>query len=54
MEETISLQELFRILRKRLSLIALITIIAITLSGIVSFAFLTPIYQASTQILVNQ
>lgn len=54
MEETISLQELFRTLRKRLSLIALITVIAITLSGIVSFAFLTPIYQASTQILVSQ
>lgn len=54
MEETISLQELFKTLRKRLSLIALITAIAITISGVVSFAILTPIYQASTQILVNQ
>lgn len=54
MEETISLQELFKTVRKRLSLIALITAIMITISGVVSFVFLTPIYQASTQLLVNQ
>lgn len=54
MEETISLQDLFKTIRKRLSLIAIITIIAMTISGIVSFLFMTPIYQASTQILVNQ
>ena len=54
MEETISLQELFKTVRKRLSLIALITAIAITISGVISFVVLTPIYQASTQILVNQ
>ncbi len=54
MEETISLQELFKTLKKRLGLIALITIIAITISGVVSFLVLTPIYQSSTQILVNQ
>src|SRR5699024_9736015 len=52
--ETISLQDLFKTIRKRLSLIAIITVIAITISGIVSFLFMTPIYQASTQILVNQ
>lgn len=54
MEETISLQDLFKTVRKRLSLIALITVVAITLSGVVSFLFLTPVYNASTQILVNQ
>lgn len=54
MEETISLQELFKTLRKRMGLIALITAIAITISGVISFTILTPIYQASTQILVNQ
>ena len=54
MEETISLQELFQTLKKRLGLIALITIVAITISGVVSFLLLTPIYQTSTQILVNQ
>jgi capsular polysaccharide biosynthesis protein len=54
MEETISLKELLQTLRKRLWLIALITTIATVTSGIVSYFFLTPIYQASTQILVNK
>jgi capsular polysaccharide biosynthesis protein len=54
MEETISLQELFKTLKKRMGLVALITIIAITISGVVSFWILTPIYQTSTQILVTQ
>jgi capsular polysaccharide biosynthesis protein len=54
MEETISLKELFQTLRKRLSLIAVITITAVLISGIVSYFYLTPIYQASTQLLVNQ
>ncbi|WP_160725757.1 YveK family protein [Bacillus sp. USDA818B3_A] len=54
MEETISLKELLQTLRKRLSLILSITFIAILVSGVVSFYFLTPIYQASTQLLVNQ
>ncbi len=54
MEETISLKELFLTLKKRLSLIAVITILAVTMSGLISYFYLTPIYQASTQILVNQ
>jgi len=54
MEETISLQELFRTLRKRMALIAILTVMAITISGVISYIFITPIYQASTQILVNQ
>jgi capsular polysaccharide biosynthesis protein len=54
MEETISLKELLETLKKRLLLIVSITVIAAIISGVVSFYFLTPIYQASTQILVNQ
>ncbi|MBU8771468.1 Wzz/FepE/Etk N-terminal domain-containing protein [Cytobacillus firmus] len=54
MEETISLKELFQTLKKRFSLIIAITIIAVMISGIVSYFVLTPIYQSSTQILVNQ
>jgi capsular polysaccharide biosynthesis protein len=54
MEETISLKELFRTLKKRLSLIIIIAAIATATSGLVSYLFLTPIYQSSTQILVNQ
>jgi len=54
MEETISLKELLQTLRKRLALIIAITLTAVIISGVVSFFFLTPIYQASTQLLVNQ
>ncbi|MCM3729091.1 Wzz/FepE/Etk N-terminal domain-containing protein [Neobacillus cucumis] len=54
MEETISLKELFETLRKRLSLILNITFIAILISGVISYFFITPIYQTSTQLLVNQ
>lgn len=54
MEETISLQDLFKTLKKRIGLIALLTILAITIAGAVSFLFLTPMYQTSTEILVNQ
>jgi capsular polysaccharide biosynthesis protein len=54
MEETISLKELLETLKKRLLLIVSITLIAAIISGVVSYFVLTPIYQASTQILVNQ
>ncbi|WP_174734316.1 YveK family protein [Mesobacillus harenae] len=54
MEETISLKELLQTLRKRMVLIVAIALTAVIVSGAVSFYFLTPIYQASTQILVNQ
>ncbi|MCM3670888.1 Wzz/FepE/Etk N-terminal domain-containing protein [Mesobacillus maritimus] len=54
MEETISLKELLQTLRKRLALIIAIALTATIISGVVSFFLLTPIYQASTQILVNQ
>ncbi|MBZ5749065.1 YveK family protein [Metabacillus rhizolycopersici] len=54
MEETISLKELFLTLKKRLSLIIIIAAIATATSGIVSYFLLTPVYQTSTQILVNQ
>ncbi|MFL7943670.1 YveK family protein [Priestia megaterium] len=54
MEETIDLRQLFGTLKKRFWLIALITIIAATVSGVVSFFVLTPVYEARTQILVNQ
>ncbi|MGE6375508.1 YveK family protein [Peribacillus muralis] len=54
MEETISIKELFSTLRKRLSLIIIIAALAVLVSGAVSYFLLTPIYQASTQLLVNQ
>ncbi|TYS63966.1 capsular biosynthesis protein [Bacillus infantis] len=54
MEETISLKELFQTLRKRLNLIIVIALLAVIVSGVISYFFITPIYKASTQILVNQ
>ncbi|WP_342044810.1 YveK family protein [Bacillus sp. OTU530] len=54
MEETISFKELFLIVRKRLTMIIGITFIVTLISAIVSFYFITPVYQSSTQILVNQ
>lgn len=53
-EETISLQDIFKIIKKRLVHIVSITIIAALIAGVISFFLLTPIYQASTQILVNK
>ncbi|MFX3623769.1 MAG: YveK family protein [Ectobacillus sp.] len=54
MEETISLKELFSVLRKRLAMIISITFATALVSAVVSFYFITPIFQTSTQILVNQ
>lgn len=54
MEGTISLIDMINILRKRWKLIVLLTITAAVVSGILSYYYLTPIYRASTQILVNQ
>ncbi|WP_066175307.1 YveK family protein [Bacillus marinisedimentorum] len=54
MEETISLKEIFETLKKRFSIILVITLVAVLVSGIVSYFFLTPVYQNSTQILVNK
>lgn len=54
MEETISLKELMQTLRKRMSLILVITFIAVIVSAVISYFVLTPVYQTSTQILVNQ
>jgi capsular polysaccharide biosynthesis protein len=54
MEETISLKDLMQTLKKRLNLILTITLLAILVSGVISYFFLTPIYQSSTQLLVNQ
>ncbi|MCM3663658.1 Wzz/FepE/Etk N-terminal domain-containing protein [Mesobacillus subterraneus] len=54
MEETINLKDLLQTLKKRLNLILTITLLAILVSGVISYFFLTPIYQSSTQLLVNQ
>ncbi|UZD45497.1 YveK family protein [Peribacillus frigoritolerans] len=54
MEETISIKDIFKTLKKRWKLIILLTLIAALISGAISYFLLTPVYQSSTQILVNQ
>ncbi len=54
MEETISIQEIFQTLRKRLFLIFSITFLVASLSGVISYYYITPIYESSTQLLINQ
>lgn len=54
MEETISLKEIIDVIRKRLVMIISITMIAVIAAASMSYFYLTPKYQASTQVLVSQ
>ncbi|MDQ0160442.1 YveK family protein [Alkalibacillus salilacus] len=54
MEETISLQEIWQTLKKRLKLIILITVLAILASIIATMFFMTPQYEADSQFIVAQ
>lgn len=54
MEETISLKEIFTVIKKYLLLIITFTIGAALIAAIVSYFVLTPIYQSSTDFIVNQ
>ncbi|OPJ55325.1 YveK family protein [Alkalithermobacter paradoxus] len=54
MEETIELREYIDIIRKRIGMIAAITIVAIILSAVVSYFILDPQYETSTTLIVNK
>ncbi|MZQ74583.1 MAG: hypothetical protein GT589_00295 [Peptoclostridium sp.] len=54
MEETIDLREYFEIVKKHMGMIALITILAVTVSAAVSFFVLAPVYETSTTLMVNK
>ncbi|MFG6114168.1 YveK family protein [Halobacillus sp. MO56] len=54
MEETISLKEIAEVLKKRFLLIAGTTVGAVVLAALISFFFLTPTYEATSQFIVNQ
>ncbi|SDO06132.1 YveK family protein [Alkalicoccus daliensis] len=54
MEETISLSEILQTLKRRIKMIISITLAAVAFAAIVSYFILTPTYDASTQLLVNQ
>ena len=54
MEETISLKEIFEVLKKRILLIISFVVGAALISAIVTFFLLTPEYESSSQFIVNQ
>lgn len=54
MEQAISLESLFRILRKNLRLIVISTVVGTILAAIITFFIMTPKYSASVDILVNR
>lgn len=54
MMETISLREIYEILKNRIRLILAIMIGFMVLTALVSYYMVTPIYQTSTQLLISQ
>ncbi|MEN1968852.1 Wzz/FepE/Etk N-terminal domain-containing protein [Lentibacillus sp. N15] len=54
MEETISLKEIFEVIKKRILLIMSLIVVAALISGVVSYFVLTPTYESKTQFIVNQ
>lgn len=54
MIETISLREIYLILKNRIRLILAITIAFMIVAALISYYMLTPIYQTSTQLLISQ
>ena len=52
MEETVDLREYFGIVKKRFWIVALITIIAVVVSGVISFFMLNPVYEAKSTLIV--
>lgn len=54
MEETISLKEIFGVVKKRLLLIIAFVLGAALIAAVVSYFVLTPTYQSSSQFIVNQ
>ena len=54
MEETIDLQEIYQIIKKRLTLISLLAVFAAVASGVFTYSFITPLYRSSTQLVVSR
>ncbi|KMY52976.1 hypothetical protein AC623_02375 [Bacillus sp. FJAT-27231] len=54
MDETITLHDLVGTLRKHLKLLLCIAFVSALASAIISYFVLTPIYQSTTQLLINQ
>ncbi|GGJ94995.1 capsular polysaccharide biosynthesis protein [Lentibacillus kapialis] len=54
MEETISLKEIFEVIKKRLLLIISLIVAAALIAAVVSYFVLTPTYESSSMFVVNQ
>ncbi|TWT07133.1 capsular biosynthesis protein [Planococcus sp. CPCC 101016] len=54
MIETISLREIYGILKNRIRLILAITIMFMIITALISYYLITPTYQTSTQLLISQ
>ncbi|ERM91305.1 YveK family protein [Caldanaerobacter subterraneus] len=54
MEEELDLREVFLILRKRIKIILLITVLAMLVSGLISYYVLSPVYKASTSLIISR
>lgn len=54
MEETINLSELFEVIRKRVVLIICGGLVGIILAAVLTYFFITPQFNSSTQLLVNR
>ncbi|MDN7244587.1 YveK family protein [Planococcus shenhongbingii] len=54
MDDAKNLHDIFNTLKKRAGMIGLLTILAIVVSGVVSFFLVTPSYETTTQILVSR
>ena len=53
-EQVISIEEIFAALKKRWKMIALITILATVVSGVLSFFVIEPVYEASTKVFIGK
>ncbi len=53
-EQVISIEEIFEALKKRWKMIALITIVATVISGVLSFFVIDPVYEASTKVFIGK
>ncbi len=53
-ELEIDVRDLFQMLKKRITLIISITLVVTLLSGLISYFVLTPMYESSTELLVNK
>lgn len=54
MEETISLQEIFEVIKKRFWMIVSFVVGAALIAAVVSYFLITPEYEATSQFIVNQ